>query len=184
MANIVALTGSPSESSRSAAVVQYIQAEALQAGYSFQTIHIRELDASDLLLARIQNPGLFAAHEQIREAQAVIIATPIYKATYSGLLKVFLDTLSQYALADKIVLPIATGGSPAHLLAIDYGLKPVLTALGAEHILRGLYLVDSQIKYVDGGLQIDPEIATRLHDVTRSLLKRITLTELVPATAE
>jgi FMN reductase len=184
MANIVALTGSPSESSRSAAVVQYIQAEAIQAGFTFETIHIRELDASDLLQARVQNPGILAAHEHILAAQAIIIATPIYKAAYSGLLKVFLDTLPQYALADKVVLPIATGGSPAHLLAIDYVLKPVLSALGAEHILRGLYLVDSQIKYADGSLHIDPEIATRLHDTTRSLLKRITLSELIPVTAE
>jgi len=182
MANIVALTGSPSETSRSAAVVHSIQTEAINAGYTFETIHLRTLDASDLLQARVQNIDISAAHEAIREAQAVIIATPIYKASFTGLLKAFLDTLPQYALADKVVLPIATGGSPAHLLSIDYSIKPVLAALGAEHILRGLYLVDSQVKYVDGGIQLDPDVATRLHDSIRSLLKRLPLTELIPAT--
>lgn len=179
MAHIVALTGSPSESSRSAAVVRYIQTEAVQAGYTFDTIHIRDLDASALLSARTQADDIAAAHAQIREAQAVIIATPVYKAAYSGLLKVFLDTLPQYALADKVVLPIATGGSPAHLLAIDYALKPVLSALGAEHVLRGLYLVDAQVRYSEGHLDLDADVSVRLHDSLRSLFKRLPLTDLL-----
>ena len=57
----------------------------------------------------------------------VIVATPIYKAAYSGLLKVFLDLLPAEALRGKTVLPLASGGSVAHLLALDYALKPVLS---------------------------------------------------------
>lgn len=51
----------------------------------------------------------------------MIIATPIYKAAYTGVLKVFLDLLPTNALAGKIILPIGTGATPAHLLALDYG---------------------------------------------------------------
>ena len=60
-----------------------------------------------------------------------------------------LDLLDEKALAGKVVLPIATGGSPAHLLALEYGLKPVLSALGARHILAGVYATDKQVR-VDG----------------------------------
>ena len=74
----------------------------------------------------------------------MLIATPIYKAAYSGVLKSFLDLLPQDALRGKTVLVLGTGGSAGHLLALDYALKPVLAALGARHILDSIYAVDAQ----------------------------------------
>jgi len=76
----------------------------------------------------------------------VIVATPIYKAAYSGLLKAFLDLLPADALRGKTVLPLATGGSAAHLLALEYALKPVLSALGARDILDPVYATDAQLQ--------------------------------------
>ena len=52
-----------------------------------------------------------------------MVATPIYKASYSGLLKLFLDALSPDALRGKTVLPLATAGNSAHLLALDYAFE-------------------------------------------------------------
>ncbi len=69
----------------------------------------------------------------------VVVATPVYKAAYTGLLKAFLDVLPRQTLLDKTVFPIAPGGSLAHLLTIDFAFKPVLSALGAQHVLNGLY---------------------------------------------
>jgi len=94
----------------------------------------------------------------------VILATPVYKAAYSGLLKTFLDLLPQSGLRDKVVLPIATGGSLAHTLAIDYALRPVLTALAARSILPGIFAVDSQIVVADDGVTVDPSLQQRLDD--------------------
>ena len=76
----------------------------------------------------------------------MLISTPVYKASFAGGLKAVLDLLDEKALAGKVVLPIATGGSPAHLLALEYGLKPVLSALGARHILAGVYATDKQVR--------------------------------------
>ena len=67
-----------------------------------------------------------ASLAQVANAQLIVVATPVYKAAYSGLLKVFLDLLPQTALAGKTVLPLATGGSPHHMLALDCALRPVL----------------------------------------------------------
>jgi SsuE family FMN reductase len=75
--------------------------------------------------------------KQIEAAAALIVSTPIYKAAYTGALKALLDILPPAALDGKVVLPIATGGSFAHLLAIEYALKPVLSALGATDLLQG-----------------------------------------------
>ena len=89
----------------------------------------------------------------------------------SGVLKVFLDLLPQTALKGKVVLPLATGGSPHHMLALDYALRPVLQSLGAKHILPGVYASDSQIpKNADGSYQIGDEIQGRLYEAVSALV--------------
>jgi FMN reductase len=72
-------------------------------------------------------------------AQVVVVATPVYRASYSGLLKVFFDLFAEDALADRVAVPIAVGGGAGHLLAIDHGLRPLLTSLGATVVPGGVY---------------------------------------------
>src|SRR5262249_62273695 len=98
----------------------------------------------------------------IERADAVVVAPPIYKAAYSGALKAFLDLLPQFALAGKVVLPLATGGTLAHVLALDYGLRPVLVALGAQHIVNGLFILDKTLTVSEHGLVLDADVAPRL----------------------
>jgi len=73
-----------------------------------------------------------------------VVATPIYKAAYSGLLKIFLDVLPQFGLREKVVFPLATGGTVAHVLALDYALRPVLSSLDPVHVVSGLFILDKQ----------------------------------------
>jgi FMN reductase len=104
------------------------------------------------------------------------VATPIYKAAYTGLLKAFLDLLPQGAFANKVVLPIATGGTIAHLLAIDYALKPVLSELKARHILGGIYVIDKQLQFqASGQLQPDEEIGQRTQEAVRDFVVAVNL---------
>ncbi|WP_353888301.1 NAD(P)H-dependent oxidoreductase, partial [uncultured Pseudomonas sp.] len=74
--------------------------------------------------------------------------------------------LPERALANRVVLPIATGGSIAHMLAVDYALKPVLSALKAQETLQGIFADDSQIAYAEGNkpAQLAPALEERLHD--------------------
>jgi FMN reductase len=93
----------------------------------------------------------------------VIVATPVYKAAYTGVLMAFLDLLPQLGLTGKTVLPLATGGTVAHVLAIDYGLRPVLQSLGARHVLQGLFIVDKLLtRTAAGELEIEHEARGRL----------------------
>jgi FMN reductase len=163
MPRIVTIASSPAQHSRSAAMLEHAGALLAQRGLSSSNISVRELPPEDLLFGRPGNPVIQRASELIQEADGLIVATPVYKAAYSGLLKLFFDLLPQTALAGKVVLPIATGGSPAHLLAINYALKPVLAALGAEHILGGVYVVDSQLRSVgEQGYELDEDVRERL----------------------
>ncbi len=141
--DIVSLSGSPSADSRSAALLRFIERRLAGQAARVRHIALRELPAADLLHGRADSPALRVATAAVREANVVLVATPIYKAAYSGLLKVFLDLLPQDALRGKTVLPLATGGSPGHMLALEYALKPVLAALGARHVLDAVYVLDA-----------------------------------------
>lgn len=94
---------------------------------------------ADALLGRVKDPGVERARAAVAAAHLIVVATPVYRASYSGLLKVFFDLLPEDALADKVAVPIASGGGPGHLLAIDHGLRPLLASLGATVVAAGVY---------------------------------------------
>ncbi len=167
------IAGSPSEQSRSAALLDAVEQRLLRhKGVAVERLNIRELPAPSLLLADWNHPALVKAIAQVAKAQAIVVSTPVYKAAYSGVLKVFLDLLSQTALKDKTVLPLATGGSPHHMLALDYALRPVLQALSARHILPGVYAVDAQVpQAADKSYSVGPEVAARLDESVGRLLQ-------------
>ena len=174
MANILAIAGSPSHPSRTYSLVEYATKLLQQQGYNIDIISVRDFPAEDLVFGRYDSPNLEQPKALLEKASGVIIATPIYKAAYTGLLKSFLDLLPQKALLGKIVLPIATGGTIAHLLAVDYALKPVLTELGGRHILGGVYAVDKQIqRQQDGSIQLDEEIEQRLQHSLDDFVKAV-----------
>lgn len=188
MSDLLTIAGSPSHPSRSAAVLAHIRTLATARGLVTDALHVRDLDATDLLTARFDGPSIRASVARVQQARAVVIATPVYKASFAGALKTFLDLLPQDGLAGKLVFPIATGGSPAHLLAIDYALKPVLYALGAQQILGGLYIQDAQLHYANGSdFQLDAGIEARLQGILATLFQQLEANsvvrqvELVPA---
>jgi len=164
--NIVALSGSPTLRSRSTGLLRHALSRLplpADRPVKITEIPIRQLPPAALLHAVFDDPAIAEARAQVAAADFVIIATPIYKAAYSGLLKAFLDLLPQDGLRGKSVLPLATGGSPAHVLAIDYALKPVLASMGARHLLDGVFGHDSQVQPDGGeGWRIDPALTERL----------------------
>ncbi|NIZ91705.1 NADPH-dependent FMN reductase [Kineococcus rubinsiae] len=86
-----------------------------------------------------------AAVADVAGADLVVVASPTYKATYTGLLKLFLDQFAGgEGLRDVTVVPLMLGAGPAHALAADLLLKPVLVELGATCPAPGLYLIDSE----------------------------------------
>lgn len=170
---VVSISGSPSIRSRSGWLLQLALTRLEGVVRQSETIAVRELPATALLAAEVQHASLRAAIDAVSHAELVIVATPIYKAAYSGLLKVFLDLLPADALRGKTVLPLATGGSPTHLLALDYALKPVLSALGARDILDGVFAADAQLApHESGGYVPDAALVQRLDRALQPLIGR------------
>jgi FMN reductase len=73
----------------------------------------------------------------------IVVASPTYKATYTGLLKLFLDRVDAGAFSAVTAIPLMLGGDWRHSLAPEVFLKPVLAELGAACPTRGLFLLDS-----------------------------------------
>ena len=82
--------------------------------------------------------------EQVAASRLLVVASPTYKATYTGLLKAFLDRFPHQGLAGVTAVPLMLGASHAHALAPEHGLRPVLVELGASVPTRGLYVLDAE----------------------------------------
>lgn len=169
--SVLLIAGSPTERSRSAALLEHVGSQLTQHSVQVERLRIRDLSPQALLLADFGHPSVVNAIHQVAQAQAVVVATPVYKAAYSGALKVLLDLLPQTALKGKTVLPLATGGSPHHMLALDYALRPVLQSLGARHILPGVYATDAQVTLTpEESYAIQPDIEDRLDEAVHMLV--------------
>ncbi|MVW79824.1 NADPH-dependent FMN reductase [Bordetella sp. 02P26C-1] len=176
--SILTLAGSPSQHSRSTALLRYAAMRLAARGLNSDELGLRDLPAIDLIEGHFDGSAARALRARVAGAQALIIATPVYKASFAGGLKAILDLLDQKALTDKIVLPVATGGSTAHLLALEYSLKPVLSALGARHILAGVYATDRQVWMGEVEVRIDADVRERLDAAVESLVRHLYATPL------
>jgi FMN reductase len=90
--------------------------------------------------------GVAAAVESVKSLDLMVIASPTYKATYTGLLKLFLDQFGAGSLGGAIAIPLMLGAGPAHALAPELSLKPVLVEIGASTPTSAIYLLDSDWK--------------------------------------
>jgi FMN reductase len=139
----VAVSGSPSRDSRSRRLLAHAMARLGAAGAETRILDLSELPADDLL-GRTHSSTIAAALSEVDAAHVLVIGTPVYRASYSGLLKVFFDLLTPDALAQKVAIVVATGAGPAHQLVIDHGLRPLLASVGALVVSTGVYGTDAQ----------------------------------------
>ncbi|GAA1163691.1 NADPH-dependent FMN reductase [Streptomyces hebeiensis] len=168
MAAILSVAGSPSPVSRTGHLLYHVNQLLSRDGHQVHTLHVRELPANALLGADVRHRAITETAARFEEAEGIVIGTPIYKAAYSGLLKTLLDLLPQDALSGKTVLPLATGGSTAHVLALDYALRPVLASMGAAHIVPGRFTLDRDITVDGGHTALAPTAAMELRQATRA----------------
>jgi FMN reductase len=163
MSKVTIISGSPSEQTRLNGVLHYVLNYFHGGENTPEMIKVRDLPAEDLIQTRFESEEIIEANKKVENSNIIVILTPVYKASFSGVLKTYLDLLPQNSLEGKTIIPIAIGGTLGHLLMIDYALKPVLAALGATHILKGVYILDSQIKKLGNNrYELESEAKNRL----------------------
>ena len=133
------LVGNPKAQSRTLALAQQVATAARTAaglgGATTLTIDLAELGPQ---LFDRSSPGVQEAVDGIRSCSLVVVASPTYKASYTGLLKSFLDWFGNTSLEGVTVIPVMTSAGAHHTLAVEVHLQPVLVELGATLSTRGL----------------------------------------------
>jgi FMN reductase len=86
-----------------------------------------------------------AHSETIAGSAVAIVASPVYKASFTGLLKAFLDRYGFDGLQGVVGVPLMVGASSSHALALDCSLRPLLVELGATVPVRGLFLAEGDL---------------------------------------
>lgn len=133
------VVGNPKPASRTFQAAVYL-AEQLAGRAPDLTVDLAEygaglLDWSDAATAE--------AVSGVTSLDLLVVASPTYKASYTGLLKLFLDRFPGDSLAGTVAVPLMLGAGPGHAMAPEVFLKPVLAELGAVLPTRALYLLDS-----------------------------------------
>jgi len=87
--------------------------------------------------------------EAVGSCSLLVVATPTYKASYTGLLKCFLDWFPTTGLSGVVTVPVMVGAGAAHALAVELHLRPVLVEIGATLPTRGLYVQEGDLPRLD-----------------------------------
>jgi len=143
---IVGFAGSSSRPSRTRNLVETIartvavRLDAKTSIYDLTNVH-PSLGAT--LDAREATADLAELIATITEADALIVGSPVYKGTYTGLFKHLFDLIEPKALKDKPIVLSATGGSERHALVLDHGLRPLFAFFSADILATGVYATES-----------------------------------------
>jgi FMN reductase len=159
-ARVAVVVGNPKPASRTLAAALHVARELSPQGAEPDlVVDLATLGAS---LLSWDDAGVADLVEQVGAADVVVVACPTYKATYTGLLKLFLDRFAGGTGLRGVAVPLMLGGSPAHALAPELTLRPVLAELGATTV-RGLHVLDSAhddpAAYADWLASVRPVVA-------------------------
>ena len=142
----VALVGNPRPKSRTLGVaLQAAEAVGERVGATGRTEVVDLAVLAPDLLSAVPPPDVQRALDAVGSADVLVVASPTYKATYTGMLKVFLDRFGAGSLASTAALPLLVMGDARHSLAVETHLRPLLVELGANVPTPGLAVLESQL---------------------------------------
>lgn len=143
--DVAVVIGNPRSGGRTTAVAEAVASHvtgAILGTHTTTTFELAELTGE---LFDWDSERVAAVSEAVRSADLAIFASPTYKASFTGLLKVFLDRYQSNGLAGLVAVPVMLGAGPMHQLAVETQLRPVLVELAAILPTKGLFVVDSEL---------------------------------------
>lgn len=150
---VVELIGNPRAESRTRRLADAVTAAVLDVlranGTSAHETHVLELaELVGVTFGPEPARGSGAVTDPfglVRAARLLVVATPTYKATYSGLLKVFLDEFRQGDLSGTVAIPVAIAGIPEHRYSVQEALRALLVELGATVPAPAVAVLESDL---------------------------------------
>jgi FMN reductase len=146
---IVAVSGSPTAPSRTTALVDDVARNvAEQVDGEAQLIELAPLlGGLGAAVWRDQlDPVVQEALDAVEQADVLVVGSPAYRASYTGLFKLFFDHIGQYALVDKPVLLTATGGSDRHALLVEHQMRPLFGFFQAHTLPLGIFASEADFE--------------------------------------
>ncbi|GAA1953673.1 NADPH-dependent FMN reductase [Microbacterium aquimaris] len=144
---VMVVVGNPKPASRTRKVAELLVSHLLSPG-SYELDVLDLADHVDQIFAW-PSETMSALNAQVAQSDLVVFASPTYKATYTGLLKAFLDRYPANGLAGVTAIPVHTGADSTHAMGPTFTLAPLLVELGATVPGRGFYLPLSQMDKLD-----------------------------------
>jgi len=140
--SVVGVSGSPTNPSRTTALVSAVtETFASELGGTATVIQLAPL-LGGLGAGAFRGqlgPSVTDALELVEEADVVVVGSPAYRATYTGLFKLFFDHIGQYSLLDKPIVLTATGGSDRHALLVEHQMRPLFGFFQSLTLPLGIY---------------------------------------------
>lgn len=145
---VLAVVGNPRPGSRTHTIAQTLARE-IAGALDRPLAEPVDLAALAPRVLDYEDPVVAAEVTRVLDAGVLVVASPTYKGTYSGLLKAFLDRLGGGSLNGTPAVGVLLGGDLTHALAVDVHLTPLLLELGAAIPTRGLFVLESQLGEID-----------------------------------
>lgn len=160
--SVVGVSGSPTQPSRTTGLVDEVTRAYAERINAEPTV----LELAPLLgelasgpFTKDIGPNARQALELVEAADLIVVGSPAYRATYTGLFKLFFDHVGQYALADKPVILTATGGSDRHALLVEHQMRPLFGFFQALTLPLGIFA--SERDFTDYRVS-SPELQSRI----------------------
>ena len=145
-----------------------------------EVIELRDhaADLANNLLTGFPSPPLQVAIDRVTEADGLIVASPIFNASYSGLFKMFFDVIEHGSLDARPVLLAATGGTARHSLALEHALRPLFSYLGADTVRTAVYAASED--WGRAGVPADGTLVQRIDRAASELSRAVAAREPAP----
>ena len=160
--SVVGVSGSPTKPSRTTALVAHVTgAFAGRLGGTPTLIELAPLlgQLGEGPFRADLGPDARAALDTVEKADVIVVGSPAYRATYTGLFKLFFDHVGQYALIDKAVVLTATGGSDRHALLVEHQMRPLFGFFQALTLPLGIFAAEND--FADYRVE-SPELLARI----------------------
>ena len=171
--SVVGISGSPKRSSRTTAIVR-ASLDAIEVATPSEIRLIELVDAAPHLFATLtrdvlhENECASSIIRTVESADIIVVGTPVYRASYSGALKHVFDLVHHEALAGKIIVLAATGGSLLHGLVTEHQLRPLFGFFNALTVPTAVYATEQD--FADFKI-INPGIHSRIARAAREALE-------------
>ena len=136
------VVGNPKPGSRTLTAALHVVRRLAGDDASEADLHVLDLATLGPALLDWRDPAVVEQVERVLAADLVVVGSPTYKGSFTGLLKVFLDLLPHRGLEGQVAVPVMLGAAPVHALAVETALRPLLTELGAA-VPGSLFLLES-----------------------------------------